>query len=387
MTSPLPEPTGTAAQRWAVDYLRGRMAGTLDRSGRPVVGAAPRTWHSVAVLDDTGGHWATALGVLGPVRSWNSELQPEESRPGARSIGLEGFAQTIADADLVLLGMPKDRAQLRWMLRGIRDLAAPDALVVAAGAIKHMDPSFTAEARELFRRADVSPARGKARLIIAGDPSADPAAPPRRTPGGWSPPVNVQRNPTGGSSVHAVPGTFHGAGVDAGSRALLAALDREPPPVRSRIVELGSGNGWLAARLVLHFAPAHLRASDVSRLAVASTRETLAAAGVPESPSVTVVLEDALEGLRAEIAAGAPRVDLVVCNPPFHSGASVDLSAAQRMFDAAGEVLAPGGRAVIVHNSHLRHRPLLASAVGPVRQLSRDRRFTVIEASKPLSIP
>ena len=53
-------------------------------------------------------------------------------------------------------------------------------------------------------------------------------------------------------------------------------------------------------------------------------------------------------------------VDLVVCNPPFHVGAAVVTTAADRLFAAAARVLRPGGELWTVYNSALRYKPTLA---------------------------
>ena len=69
---------------------------------------------------------------------------------------------------------------------------------------------------------------------------------------------------------------------------------------------------------------------------------------------------------RDDAAAALPdgSVDLVVCNPPFHLGAAVVTTAADRLFAAAGRVLRPGGELWTVYNSALRHKPTLTRLVG-----------------------
>ena len=69
--------------------------------------------------------------------------------------------------------------------------------------------------------------------------------------------------------------------------------------------------------------------------------------------------------------------DLIVCNPPFHSGGAVHAGAAGRLFEAAGRVLAPGGQLWTVFNSHLGYGPALRRLVGPTRMVHRDPKFSV----------
>lgn len=496
---------GSGPARLALEYLAGRLDGTLDLSGRLAQeGESPRAspadparsggpvqegepparpeWRRVALIDAPDERWEGWLSQQGVtrIRRWDQELrQPDgagaisardTAGAGPRGLVSRGLTEALAGADLVLLRVPKDRALFRAYLDAARQLA-PGALIVAAGAVKHMDPSFTGDMRDRFPRVDVSPAAHKARLLIASGSSAedwagsrvgrapapslssnlsspdpvslpDPATPPAQSPpstaagpplpaslpapvapvtaqkapaaaqpAGWEHPVDIRIDAGSGLTVHALHGTFHGASVDAGSRLLTEALAqaarRNGPGPRS-IVELGCGNGWLSAWLARNLSPDHLWACDVSRLAVDSTARTLAANGFAVSDAAApgadaggaadiepgeradadsgglrtqVVLDDVLGFLPAAVHAGWPSPDLLVCNPPFHAGAAVDTSVAQRMIRAAGEVLAPGGVAVFVYNSHLRYRPLLERWIGPVEQLARDRRFTVVAAS------
>lgn len=435
---------GSGPARLALEYLTGRLDGTLDLSGRPLregESQARPGWRQVALIDAPDERWENWLPQHGitRIRRWDQELhlpgtavhpasaadrQPggtdvasagETAGAGPRGLASRGLTATLAGAELVLLRVPKDRGLFRAYLDAARQLA-PGALVVAAGAIKHMDPSFTEDMRARFPRVDVSPAAHKARLLIAGDPATGDRTVPvtaqetlaAAQPAGWEHPVDIRIDAESGLTVHALHGTFHGAGVDAGSRLLTRALTqafRASTPRPRSVVEMGCGNGWLSAWLARQLRPDHLWACDVSRLAVDSTVRTLAANGltVPDAdadvdagaadepavadsggPRIRVVLDDVLASFPAAAlhpGGGWPAPDLLVCNPPFHTGAAVDTSAAQRMIRAAGEVLAPGGVAVFVYNSHLRYRPVLERWIGPVEQLARDRRFTVVAAS------
>ena len=70
-------------------------------------------------------------------------------------------------------------------------------------------------------------------------------------------------------------------------------------------------------------------------------------------------------------------VDLVLLNPPFHIGNTVHSGIADKLFAAAGRVLAPGGELWTVWNSPLGYRAALERHVGPTRQVARNAKFTV----------
>ena len=102
---------------------------------------------------------------------------------------------------------------------------------------------------------------------------------------------------------------------------------------------------------------------------MASARATAEANGLGER--ITVVRDDAA----STVPDGS--VDLVVCNPPFHVGAAVVTSAADRLFAAARRVLRPGGELWTVFNSPLTHPAALRRLVGPTRVIEAGRQFTV----------
>jgi 16S rRNA (guanine1207-N2)-methyltransferase len=189
-------------------------------------------------------------------------------------------------------------------------------------------------------------------------------------------------------SVTAWPGTFGGTTADAGAQLLVQAIaDRwtaSAAGVRS-VLDLGCGNGWLLAALGVLFPAASLWGVDDVRAAVASTEVTVEnSPGVRQDPqrSVVVVHADGTAPLPwagpdgAVIEEGS--FDLVTLNPPFHEGHTVTTETAHALIESAVRLLAPGGRLVLVHNSHLRYRSHLERVLSGVEQWARDRRFTVL---------
>jgi 16S rRNA (guanine1207-N2)-methyltransferase len=176
-----------------------------------------------------------------------------------------------------------------------------------------------------------------------------------------------------GLTVCAHGSAFAGPKVDRGTRALLAVLPGAVPDAGTAL-DLGCGTGLLAVALARARPDLQVVAADQSAAAVASAAATAAANGLTDR--VRVVRDDAAASL-AEAG-----VDLVVCNPPFHSGAAVSETIAQRLFAGAARVLRPGGELWCVYNSHLPHREALRRIVGPTRQVSRDPTFTVTASTR-----
>lgn len=270
-------------------------------------------------------------------------------------------------AALVVTPLPKSLRELDEIAQAA---AGYGAALLGTGPVKHLSRSMNEALARHYQQVHATLARHKARSLVAAVPVApavpDAAASPNL--------VSVAGHRV---ALCSVGGVFHGDQPDHGSTLLLAALAERGPRTVRRVHDLGSGNGLCSAWLVQQFPAAEVRASDDSADAVAATRATLAATAAAvraELPTVLVTWQDALA--EEETAS----CDLVVLNPPFHQGAAVDPSLARRLFAAAARVLRRGGELWVVHNSHLRYRVDLERAVGPVTEIDRDRRFTVLRA-------
>jgi 16S rRNA (guanine1207-N2)-methyltransferase len=173
-----------------------------------------------------------------------------------------------------------------------------------------------------------------------------------------------------GLTVRAHGAAFAGTKIDIGTRTLLGCIDRMA--AAGTAVDLGAGTGVLAAALARSRPELTVLAVDQSAAAVASAAATAEANGVADR--IRVVRDDAGES----VPDGC--VDLVVCNPPFHVGAAVVTTAADRLFAAAARVLRPGGELWTVYNSALRYKPTLTRLVGPTSVATQTPKFTVAVA-------
>jgi len=158
-----------------------------------------------------------------------------------------------------------------------------------------------------------------------------------------------------------------------GTRFLLGFLERMNPTA-STAVDLGCGTGVIAAALARERQWLRVTATDQSAAAVSSAAATAAANGL--SARVQVLRDDAMS------TQPDASVDLILCNPPFHIGTSVNAGAALRLFDAAGRVLAPGGELWTVFNSHLAYDRALNRAVGSTKVIGRNTKFTVTVSTR-----
>ena len=273
-------------------------------------------------------------------------------------------AELLEGARLVLMQLPRSLAELDEWAQAIARFASPDVTVISGGRIKHMTLAMNEVLGRSFDDVNAGRGRQKSRTLTSLGAKRDAAE-------ARYPVTSVLREPelpVDELTVSAHGGAFAGAALDMGTRFLLTFLP-EMKPDATTAVDLGSGTGVLAVSLALARPDLHVVAVDQSSAAVASTRETADANGV--GARVEAAREDALTERPTASA------DLIVCNPPFHTGATVHAGVALRMLADARRVLKPGGELWVVFNTHLGYRDYLNRTVGPTRQAGRNSKFTV----------
>ncbi|QZY53258.1 class I SAM-dependent methyltransferase [Leucobacter tenebrionis] len=276
----------------------------------------------------------------------------------------------LRGARTVLLQLPRGLEaldEIAWSIARWADLAVR---VFAGGRVKHMTRTQNEVLGRYFGEVSAGLGRRKARVLTASGPGEPGPAPFPR----WG------EDPALPFRVAAYGATFGGPTLDHGSRLLLEGLGdagggrTAPAAAPSRIVDLGCGNGVLAVSAALRWPGAAVIATDQSAAAVAATRLTAGGAGVEDR--IAIHRADALEAVEDEWA------DLILLNPPFHTGSTVHTGVAHRLIRACRRALAPAGELRLVFNSHLRYRPLVEREIGPVREIARNRTFTVLAATR-----
>lgn len=331
-----------------------------DEYGAITLGALDRGAVSVRVHQDrlSGELALRANSSVGADGSRRADSSGSADTAGAYE-SLSLVAELVVGATLVLLRLPRSLDALDEIAALIAAHASPDVVVIAGGRIKHMTVTMNEVLGRHFGRVDVTHARQKSRGLIAREPLPGSLAEPRR-----------KLHPDLGLWVVATGGVFAGASIDIGTRALFGALDRVAP--FESAVDLGCGTGILAAALARQHTAARVLATDESAAAVASATLTLRA----NELEVAVTRDDA--------ASAVPNrsVDLVVLNPPFHTGAAVHSGVSTKLFEAASRMLRPGGELWTVFNSHLDYRSTLERIVGGTRQIERTPKFTITLSRK-----
>jgi 16S rRNA (guanine1207-N2)-methyltransferase len=168
------------------------------------------------------------------------------------------------------------------------------------------------------------------------------------------------------------PGLFSPEGPDPGSLRLAEAFGGA---LRGRIADLGAGWGWLAQAAL-----ARCPEIDAIDLYEADARALeLARANVPD-PRAAFHWSDATRLGRV------PPYDAVIANPPFHAGRAAEPDLGRAFIAAAGRILKPSGRLLMVANRQLPYETALDAGFAAWRRLSEDGRYKVIAAERPRRI-
>ncbi len=355
----------------------------------------------VAVLDDPSGDllrsvlaWDTVEHVLVGTRTTDQgndvlaicEQSGEARASTERRVRIAGhdgdldlrefFTEPI---DLAIGHVPKSLEETAYLAAVV---AARGGVLVIGANNKHMDRGHNATLANYFTDVRASYGRGKFRCLIAsGEPTGRTYAPAIG---------NAEAGPLFG-----VGGVFSGAEEDYGGKFLArealkeltgemeqlrAAANSwdtwerpsEPERIGLDVVDLGSGNGSVALAILDALPEAHVLATDNHADAVVSSSLTLRE--FERAGRARVTWED---GACHQKDASA---DVVLLNPPFHTGHAIDATLVQGLLDDARRLLRPGGRLYMVHNNHLRYRPEVEARFDQVRQLARNPKFTVLRA-------
>ena len=355
-----------------------------DRYGGLTLGAAALEARQIRVHQDS---YTSELALVSNCRRLGVELGLPADVYENRDLDVSLFNR----ARVVLMQLPKDLRQLEHWAHLVSHYADPSVQVFAGGRVKHMTRAMNEVLERHFGSVTASLARQKSRVLITTDPLRSGEGVVAGAEGddeGEPEAGNAAQSRESHLSEHydsdldlwvcSTPGSFASGKVDIGTRFLIPFLeDRVNLPEGAEgaelvAVDLGCGTGLLTAALLRAHPDYHVIATDRSAAAVASTRATIRRNDLDKFGESVEVRRD--HGLSQQSDGS---VDLVVCNPPFHSEAAITTAASDAMFIEAARVLKPGGVMLTVFNSHLPHRRALERMVGPTVQLGRNAKFTV----------
>lgn len=300
--------------------------------------------------------------------SWKQVLHCiQPSRPEFLALHKAGFqvAAQVTENEtysggLILLGKHRGRNE-EW-LAALLTQVKPGGLIIIAGDKKLGIDSFRKRSEEIAPSID---RMSKNHAVVYWMARPDAIAPE----------ITQQLIPEKkhvGERFWTKAGMFSHGDIDKGS-ALLAAHMKSV--VFGNVADFGAGWGYLSAAALDHHAKItriDLYEADYEALEMAK----LNLAALNPVPPLNYYWHDITSEPIKEI------YDTVICNPPFHSGRSTDISLGQSFIITAAKRLKSGGRLLMVANRQLAYEAVLKQHFRQVMPLQDAHGFKVIEARK-----
>jgi 16S rRNA (guanine1207-N2)-methyltransferase len=169
--------------------------------------------------------------------------------------------------------------------------------------------------------------------------------------------------------LHTLPGVFAYNKLDGGTQILLENM--EVPP-QTRVLDVGCGYGVLGLAAALNKADL-VDLIDVNLLACACAQNNIALHGINHAQ---VYPSDALSRVIDK------KYDLIITNPPFHSGREVDYQMTFAFIQQSHQVLESGGKLWLVANKFIRYNHYLEQFFRKVEIAYKTGKYYVLVATK-----
>ena len=165
------------------------------------------------------------------------------------------------------------------------------------------------------------------------------------------------------------PGLFADGLLDPATALLLAHVG--DVPTQARVLDYGCGTGLIARALLDRGPTLPMTALDADSVAVLATSENV--------PEARTLLADRLKG--------SGRFDVIVSNPPIHTGFREDYAALYHLIDDAPKHLLPKGRLVLVVQRRVPIEARLKANFGAVDSVADEGPFRIWAATRAIAPP
>jgi 16S rRNA (guanine1207-N2)-methyltransferase len=266
------------------------------------------------------------------------------------------FEPRTAPVESAIVFLPKSKALINMTLALVSGMVAEDGTIILAGTndagIRSANTSY-----ETY----VGPVDQK----IVGNHSALYVGKNKRLGAGRKLTDFLSFSPLAIKDVSLkianLPGVFSAGELDAGTKLLLETI----PYDRTRVLDIACGAGIIGAVYKKINSASDITLSDLSLLAVEATKATLQANDL----TGIVLKSDVFAGIKGTF-------DLIVANPPFHTGISTDYSFIEKFTVDARKHLNRNGEIYIVANAFLPYKEKL-ERIGPTVMAVETPKFIV----------
>lgn len=267
--------------------------------------------------------------------------------------------------DWVILNLPRQKALLRMMLDCVAGLLADDGLLWLAGENKAGVKSAGRLLKLHFSRVRKLDNARHCTLFEASGALKGQPFDPLNYRERWT----LDCPGTGAIDVISYPGVFAHGRVDAGSALLLETLVDER--IEGDVLDFACGAGVIGACVAAAGTCSSMTLLDTNALALKACEETLEINAIEGA----VLASDGLSGLDGSF-------DLVVTNPPIHSGVKTDNRLSIRLLESIHQHIRPDGRLILVANVHLPYEKWLSESFRHTRALAANNSYKVVMARK-----
>ena len=274
-------------------------------------------------------------------------------------------------ADVAAIRVPREALPLRQLLSDAFGVLRVGGRCFIAGANDEGAKSAARLLHGLFGNAAVLAHKGGHRVVVATKNGAAPVdttdfdSPYLDGDTFWTCDVTLR---THSFTLYSRPGVFSWDHLDEATGALASVMQVDRG---DRVLDLGCGSGALGTLAALLSRTGRVAMVDADTEAIRSATRTAEAAGVP---NVTVLPSDVAAAVIDQ------RFDVVVTNPPFHTGKATDLELPLRFIHDAWTVLEPGGRLYLVANRTLPYERAIQERFGNLAVVHDGPRFKVLTA-------
>lgn len=271
-------------------------------------------------------------------------------------------APLLNEIELILLVVAKEQALNQWLLQQIA-LQAPSARILIAGEKRGGVTSLVKKLPAGYAPAQKLASGNHCQLfetcVLAQQSPADLPKDLATFTVDWRG-VNA--------TFTTLPGVFSQGRLDAGTALLLAHL---PDTIQGKVLDFACGSGVIGAMIALKYG-VDLVASDVSPVAIRSARLNWEALNIQGE----LLLADGLP------AADGAHFDMIVSNPPFHTGLRTDYDIGEQFIQRAYQQLRPNGELIIVANRFLPWPEQIEKVFGSCQTVADDGKFKVLRSKR-----
>lgn len=300
-------------------------------------------------------------------------------------LGQDNETGLLNGYDNIILFMPKAKEQARYLIAQLLPLLKSGACFWLVGenngGIKSADKLIKAAAEEAWPQGGFSLNKAdkakKSTLLKLELGSASQAETEYNfNPDPWELHWNLPENdafPEALSDLQLIslPGVFSHGRLDEGTALMLQNMPRiKPSKVRNRrVLDMGCGTGVIGLSLLKRDPELEVTFCDVNAMALEATRRSLNANDLEGEVFASDMWSDVTE-----------RFDLIISNPPFHTGQKTDYDLADRFIRQAKKHLKRSGELRIVANRFLKYPDIIEATFGHCERIAETGKFCIWSA-------